>query len=457
MCNAQRGAPQTRARLFKSLALTGTALLAMTAAAHADVTLHDENGVKFEGGLVVGVGAVSVSNANLGAGVVKPDGATQKDRNWAEGYIAPNAKLTVTTDAVGAFYSGVRVISSGTVGDGDAAGFVQGRQARTDFDTLYVGWKSATLFPSLGENAIDVSYGRQNFVIGDGFIIGDGTFDSNRLGASWLAPRRGWNTGTAVARFDVEPIHADLFRLKSDKNSNTDVIYGANLEWRGGPEGKTSIGAAYMRINESKLASRKGMDIYNARAIGVAIPQVPNLTLSAEYVNERNTRAATKLDASAWYGEVGYTLADLPWTPRLGYRYSQFSGDKASTSKSEAFDSLHLAFPRWGAWLQGEINGEYFPTSNSNVKVNTIQLAAQPTEEVTLTALLYDFRFDRKPVGVTNSHVGNEINLIVDWAATPNLLISGVGGRFFAGDGGKQFLRGNKDSAVFEVMATLTY
>jgi len=45
----------------------------------------------------------------------------------------------------------------------------------------------------------------------------------------------------------------------------------------------------------------------------------------------------------------------------------------------------------------------------------------------------------------------------VSVGATENLLISGVAGHFFAGDGGKQFLRGNKDSTVFEAMATFTY
>ncbi|WP_042445116.1 alginate export family protein [Azospirillum sp. B510] len=457
MCNALRVAPRIGARVFKPACLAGTALLALTAAAHADVTLHEQNGVTLEGGLTAGLGAISVKNANLGAGVTTPSGKNQKDRNWVEGYVAPSLKLTYATESVGTLYSGVRAVSSGTGGDGDAGGFTQGRQGRTDLDNLYVGWKSGDLLSSLGKDAIDLAYGRQNFAIGDSFIIGDGTLDSQRQGSYWLGPRRGWNTGTAVAKFDIAPVHADLFRLKSDKNSNTDVIYGGNLEWRFGAEGKSSLGASYMRIDESKLATRKGMDIYNLRALGVTIPSVPGLTLSAEYVKEHNNRAGAQLDASAWYGEAAYTFADVTWTPRASYRYSQFSGDNPGTAKSEAFDPLHLGAPRWGSWLQGEINGQYFPTSNSNVKVHNVQFAVQPTETLTLTALLYDFRFDRKPAGVTSSHVGNEINLAADWAATPNLLVSAAVGQFFAGDGGKQLLRGRKDSTVFEVAAIFTY
>ena len=35
--------------------------------------------------------------------------------------------------------------------------------------------------------------------------------------------------------------------------------------------------------------------------------------------------------ATAGYGEVGYSLADLPWTPSISYRLSYFSGDDPDT------------------------------------------------------------------------------------------------------------------------------
>lgn len=459
MCNANRVAPRPLARAISSFLLAGTAVLALaaTTSARADVVIHDADGVKVEAGVTAGIGALSVPNANLGAGVRKPDGTVQKDRDWAEGYIAPAAKLTLSTSGIGTLYSGIRVVSGGTIGDGDAGGFTQGRQGVTDLDSLYAGWRSADLLPSLGEDAVDLSYGRQEFVIGSGFIIGDGTLDSGRQGTYWLGPRRSWNTGTAIARFNVQPFHADFFRLKSDRNSGTDVIYGGNLEWRQAPDSLMAVGASFLRIDQSKLPTRDGMKVLNLRALNLALPSLPGATLSAEYVKERNDSARAPVDASAWYAEAGYGFADMTWTPRVSYRYSRFSGDNPGTARSEAFDPLHMAAPRWGTWLQGEINGQYFPTSNSNVRVQNVQFAVQPMPTVTVTTLLYDFRFDRKPVGVTSGHVGNEVNLAVDWAATRNLVVSAAVGRFFAGDGGKQFLNGNKDTSVFEVAAILTY
>lgn len=457
MCNASRVAPYPGARLLKALCLISTALLGLPHTAQADVTLLEQDNVTVEGGLTAGLAALSVGNANLGAGVRTPDGRVQQDRSWMEAFIAPSGKVTVATESAGALYTGFRIVGSGTRGDGDAGGNVQGRQGRFDVDNLFLGWTSGSLFPSLGDNAIDITVGRQPFMIGDGFIIGDGTFDTGRMGAYWLGPRRGWGLSSAVARVDVKPVHLDLFRLKSDKNSFSDVIHGGNLEWRGGADGKLVVGGSYMTITDSRLATRNGMRIASLRAQGAFVPNLPDLSLSAEYVKERNTRSNANLDANAWYGEAAYTLSDLPWAPRLSYRFSRFSGDKAGTTKNEAFDPLHLAFPRWGTWLQGEIAGQYFPNVNSNLSVNTVQLAVQPSETVTLTGLFYNFRFNEKPVGVRSNDFGNELNLAVDWQATPNLLVSGAVGQFFAGDGGRQQLGGRKDTTLAEITAIFTF
>lgn len=456
MSDAQYFAPPLGASLIRRLLLGTAACFTLATAAHADVTVFEKDGVTFEAGLTAGVGAFSVGNANLGAGVVKPDGGIDKDRNWTEGYVAPSGKLTYATDAVGTFYGGVRIVGAGTAGDGDAGGVVQGRQGQFTLDHLYAGWKSGKLFSGLGDDAIDISVGRQPFNIGDGFLINDGNADGPKEGAYWLAPRNGWGPSTVVARFDVKPFHADVFRLKSDSNSFSDVIYGTNLEWRSGPDGKNVVGGSVLKVSDSKLATRDGMRVYSLRAQGAFIPSVPDLFLASEYVKERNTRSGAEVDANAWYGEANYTLSQVGWTPKFGYRYAHFSGNKPGTTTNEAFDPLHYGagIRGWGTWFQGEIAGQYFfPIMNTNVNVHQLQASVQPTEKVTLTALYYIFNFDRKPVGITSDHVGNEVNFVVDWQATQNLSVSGVVGQFNAATGGKQLFGGNKNTTVAEVFA----
>lgn len=74
---------------------------------------------------------------------------------------------------------GINGISSGTSGDGDAGGFSTGDESNTDLEDAYVGFKSGDLLPFLGHNGVDVSFGSQNFAIGDGFLING---DSLNLG-----------------------------------------------------------------------------------------------------------------------------------------------------------------------------------------------------------------------------------------------------------------------------------
>ena len=64
------------------------------------------------------------------------------------------------------------------------------RRQAVDLEHLYAGWRSGDLLAdSLGEDALDLSLGRQEFQVGDGFLIWDGNFDNAGDGAYWLGPR----------------------------------------------------------------------------------------------------------------------------------------------------------------------------------------------------------------------------------------------------------------------------
>ncbi|MCO6061928.1 hypothetical protein NG726_35465, partial [Pseudomonas sp. MOB-449] len=71
----------------------------------------------------------------------------------------------------GSLYGALNLLSSGTWGDGDAAGFTLGSERMTDVEDAYLGWRSGDLFPALGENGVDLSFGRQNLSVGDGFLV----------------------------------------------------------------------------------------------------------------------------------------------------------------------------------------------------------------------------------------------------------------------------------------------
>ena len=118
--------------------------------------------------------------------------------SWREGYVkyglSGSQEFSQNSSVFGAF----NLISSGTWGDGDAAGFTQGTERRTAVNDAYLGWRSGDMFPAFGHNGVDVSAGSQQVTIGDGFLIhsdglsyGDVDLGGNydRGGAYYLAAR----------------------------------------------------------------------------------------------------------------------------------------------------------------------------------------------------------------------------------------------------------------------------
>ena len=178
----QHGASWRLGALAVTLALAGARAGAMELLERDGLTLSLE--------IEAGVGGLLTKNTNFGLGRIDlRSGEVSGDAQWGEGYVEPGLSLDYGSDA-GAFYGGVSGVGSLTVGDGDAGGFTDGGDKKISLESLYGGWRSgALLAESLGEDALDLSAGRQDFHVGDGFLIWDGNFDTEGDGAYWLGPR----------------------------------------------------------------------------------------------------------------------------------------------------------------------------------------------------------------------------------------------------------------------------
>lgn len=148
--------------------------------------------------------------------------------SWREGYIKYGLSFDKGLAGAGTAYGAANLLSSGTWGDGDAAGFSDGSERTTKFEDAYLGWRSGKLFEALGDDGVDLSFGRQNIVVGDGFLIngdalnmGNGLADGdyNRGGAYYLAARKAFDE-TAVLRLGgKQGWRSDLMWLKSDNRA----------------------------------------------------------------------------------------------------------------------------------------------------------------------------------------------------------------------------------------------
>ncbi|NVK42347.1 MAG: hypothetical protein HWE39_13985 [Oceanospirillaceae bacterium] len=374
--------------------------------------------------------------------------------DWQEAYIKYGVSGSQTLASDSALFGGINLLSSGTWGDGDAGGFTSGDEGETDLEDAYLGWRSGSLLPALGDNGLELSFGRQNFSIGDGFLIngdslnlGDalngGGYDFDRGGAYWLAARKAFDR-TAVARIGgAEGLRADLFWLESDNHAQADMeLAGVNLEHVGA---KGTFALAYIEgldvndkyANALGYSGRDGQETLSLRYQGNA--GVENLFLSGEYVNQ-DQGDNSRRDADAWYLEAGWTFADLPWSPSVNYRYAEFDED---------FDPLFFGFNRgYGTWFQGEVAANYAGPFNSDATVQHLGIKASPTETLSIGALFFDFS---DTAGGTDALDGQELDLYAEWVVSEHLILSPLVG-FYSPDnsdaeGGSQI--GNDDTNTY--------
>lgn len=369
---------------------------------------------------------------------------------WQEGYLKVGLDGSHNLGET-SVYGGVSVSSTATWGDGDAAGFTNGEESRTALENAFVGWKSGNLIEGLGENGLDISFGRQNFVVGDGFLInGDGlnggkgaseaigNSDVNRGGAYWMggSARTAFDK-TLVVRVGGEAgVRADLFKVESDNLLQGETsLTGINLEYVGE---QGTFGLLHFKSESDgdlMIAPRDGMKTTSVRYQGSA--GVENLFLSSEFAHQKNDDVTGR----AGYIEAGWTFADLPMTPQLTYRYSTFD---------ENFDPLFFGFNRgYGTWFQGEVAANYAGPFNVNTDVQHLALKASASEALHFGALYFDYS-DHEEVEGQNLNA-QEIDLYVEYFLNDNMLVSPLIGLFTpeadSANGGSQI--GSDDTNMY--------
>ena len=347
----------------------------------------------------------------------RPGGST-----WREGFIKYGVSGDQGLAGQGTAYGAFSLVSSATWGDGDAAGNTLGSERTTKIEDAYLGWRSADLFPLLGQDGVDISGGRQIVKLGRGFLINDDGPNLgkgpaggrlNRGGAYYLAARHAFDQ-TAVLRLGGQDgLHGSVVWLKSDNRAQAETELAAGtLDYtaKAGTLGLTWIHG--LDVNDRWASDiqrqRKGMDVYSIRGEGDA--GIENASLAFEYAWQDKDAGPEK----AWYGEAGYTFADVAWAPKLTYRYTRYS---------QKWDPLFTGLSTgYGTWFQGEVASNYAGPFNSNTGIHHVGLKATPLENLTVGALYFDFNTLRTRDALNLD--ARELDLYAEWAVNSHLIIS---------------------------------
>ena len=419
-----------------------------------------EGGFTLRPEIKAGLGGIATGNTNFGAGTLRSNGDFDHDVDYAEGYLLPKIDLSYDTGDFGTAYGAVAGVAAATRG-GDPADFTVNSPSDVALDQFYAGWKSEKLLPSLGDDAIDISVGREYFNIGDGFLVWDGHFDSHGDAAYWLAPRLAFDMA-GVVKFNTKPVSGSAFYLEGDFHQDNSELGGANVDYA--TEKFGTFGATYFNIFDSADQSfeRDGMNVADVRAWDIPVPLLSNLKLRGEFAHEWGNDHGTDIDANGWYVSATYSLADiLPWKPTLTYRYSSFSGDSdPDDGKNTAFDPLFYYGPGvWGTWYQGEITGEYL-LFNSNEIAHMVRFEVSPTDTLTAGLLFFDFTLDKDNyfgTSVSDKHFADEVNVYANWNITPHIYLGVVGGLAWPGAAAKDAFGDNDTYELIEAQVVATY
>lgn len=347
--------------------------------------------------------------------------------------------------------------SLGTVvnGDGDAAGLTEGGESHLKLDEAYVGWRSGHLFDV--DNAVDVSVGKQSFTVGNGWLIDGGAL---AVGTGRVFDK------TVIARFRLgSGISAKAFYLGSeDALEGQTKLAGVDLAYSN--DSGSALGATYLRVTDvdptvfgGLWAARAGLNTFSVR--GRSRLGLKHVLFSFEATAQRGHPTirghSRKVQAWAWYAQAGYRFADWPWTPKVVYRFSSFSGDDPNTRTLEGYDPLFYGFYRqYGTWIQGDVAGVYTGPFNRNADIQHVGLYVHPPGLRRAGMLFFNYR-TRQTFGGVSHDFAREWDFFFDWMPRHNVLVSPSFAVFNPGPGATAVLGTRRTNYFFQLIAICSF
>jgi len=214
------------------------------------------------------------------------------------------------------------------------------------FDHMNVVWRNPLGLP------VTATVGRQDIILGNGWLVLDGTpldgsrtifFDAARL--TWNFPdyktkvETIWIDQHADSDRWLEPFcDADFHNI--EQNEKGAIVYVTNTSL---PQAQIDGYFIYKR-DEAVLCNGNTADIYTfgARAAG---DLDSNWKYRAEFAQQFGNKNGQTLCAWGFNSRLSYFLNDA-WNNNFRVGYEYLSGDDPSTDRIEAFD------PLWGRWPQ---------------------------------------------------------------------------------------------------------
>lgn len=339
---------------------------------------------------------------------------------------------------------------------------------------------------------LTVSVGRQDFVYGNGFILGgNGPVAAVNTGLNSIAndlSKDNTNNDGVKLVFDYKPLTLDVIYYKNNQRLYTGAeaadktssdVYGLNANYQLGDEMNTVVeGYFFARVDDNNLtstASEKSDKLY-VPGLRVSTNPVKGLTTQAEVAWQLGNKSviaggvdqAVHRNAFAYQVMANYAIDNdevAKYKPSVNASYTHTSGDKNSGANVNS-DNVESAkqFTAWDSFAEGQGGGTIYNSLFGLSNLNIVSVGGQvtPLEDVTATFLWSNLFADKKyrtgnalsfsqPDGSTSSpattgrkDLGNEYDVNVDYAYTEDVTLGVSLGWFVPG---KAFTSANDTTA----------
>ncbi len=305
----------------------------------------------------------------------------------------------------------------------------------TDIEDLYAGLLYA---PKEGPR-INLSVGRQNFSLNEGFLISQfgSQYNAGPRPGVYLAPRTAHDMSALLTVKNGKLVWTSYFLNPNEYEpieSNTRIA-GTNLRYNFSKS--ASLDISYIRIVDSDASiatpngparRRDGVQTVSVHGRWADADIVPGLWVDGEIAHQWHADYAMR--AWAGYGLIGYLARDLPWTPSLSYRFSSHSGDDPDTDRFERFDPLFAG--GLGEWLQGISLNKVLNAGNRQAHRIRLNVSPEPSLNLTLDTFflraneLNNRGGNRALTDLVSRDLGREVQFAARWAISPRLYFLGI-------------------------------
>lgn len=277
----------------------------------------------------------------------------------------------------------------------------------------------------------NITYGRKQFVLGDGWLIVNTSMNGYNRASLQLNPR--WAGKELISgSISWNKILLQGFRLRPNELDILDsrtIINGLNLQLSNNENGILAF--SFLQVPRSDfryylpdgtVQTRSGLQVYNLRLFKNT-GQKGGLFFKAEGGYQRNAH----FDMSAWayYGELGWNFAKAKGRPALSYRYASFGGDDPDSKSYNRWDALYTG-GNGEQWVQG--SNMYKIVQNSNEISHRLQAVYSPLTKMQLVGQAWIFYAPQKNnIGgnpalstLESNYYGTEFNLTVKYFHSRN-------------------------------------